>query len=117
MTFWGTWGKEAQYKGAREHEDQVSTINETGQDWTKKGGVITGNKEAGHEVHMANTDQDLFLLSSVLRHGLTRGNVILFDLWINTDFLVYAYNKPSTGQNYVLTDTHTHTHTHTGFSK
>jgi len=25
--------------------------------WTNRGGVATGNKETGHEEHMANTDQ------------------------------------------------------------
>jgi len=32
--------------------------------WTKKGGLVTGIKEAEHEEHMANTDQDRAMCSN-----------------------------------------------------
>jgi len=43
----------------------VSPISETRtRRGLKKGGVVTGNQEAGHEEHMANTEQDRVMCSN-----------------------------------------------------
>ncbi len=50
--------KTAQYKGRKVHEGQVSQLRNKDKTRAKQGGVTKGNKEAGSQEHMVDTNKD-----------------------------------------------------------